>query len=90
MRNILASVIVISCLSLGVWQLKTEGKKETQNIPEQQKTGIQCPALYGVPGTTVDQDLPGSVKHCKCEVGAMLMQKDGSLRCSYCGKMENE
>jgi hypothetical protein len=91
MRNIVASVAIIICLSLGVWQIKTEGHKEQQpSTTVTERTGMQCPALYGVPGATVDQDLPSSIKHCKCEIGAMLEQKDGSFRCSYCGKTENE
>ena len=91
MRNILGAAAIIICLSLGVWQMNMEGVKESPVVAqEKHKSGMQCPALYGVAGQSPEENLPSAVRHCKCEIGAMLEQKDGSFRCSYCGKIENE
>jgi hypothetical protein len=90
MKSILATVMLLVVLSLGIWQMKTEGVKESSMITQEQQKGMQCPALYGIPGQTSEENLPNAIKHCKCEIGAMLEQKDGSFRCSYCGKTENE
>lgn len=90
MRNVLVTVALLVCLSLGVWQMKIGGKGITADTQDNEKAGMQCPALYGIPGQTSEENLPNAIKHCKCEIGAMLTQKDGSIRCSYCGRTENE
>jgi hypothetical protein len=95
MRNVALSTAVICCLFAAMWQLATKAtnkptEKTAAKIAVENKSGFQCPALYGVPGAAMDQDFPGTIKHCKCEIGAMLEQRDGSFRCSYCGKTENE
>jgi len=91
MKNIALPTTIIACLFVALWQLSTRARQEwtvKEKGESENRAGMQCPALYGVPEGKVDQDLPGSVKHCPCEIGAMLAQTDGTVRCSYCGKQD--